>query len=426
MLGTRRGRILTFSLLYVSEGIPLGLTLTTMGTYLRQQGVGVAEIGAFTAALYAPWGFKWAWAPLIDLIRPQRFGPHRTWIVFSQTMMIVTLAVLLSFDYVANIGLLIFFVLVHNVFAATQDVAIDALAVRVLKPEELGTANGFMFAAAFFGQAIGGGAALWVSGFFGFEAAFILTLVVLALLLVFVSARLREPPDDSEPLFDTAGARPAPSEIVRLFVERTSSFFKEVFVGFFRSGRGPLLGVFLALLPKGAIALGLTVGITMRVDLGMTESRIALLSIVTNMGGAIGCIAGGWISDRIGHRKALGIWFALTMLPNFYLASQFGGSGVAGVTVGAFSVAAVLAAMTNGLQYGTGNAVFMSLTNKTVAATQFTGYMALSNLANSYSSLWQGAAASQWGYARTLQLDGLFAIVPILLLPFLMAPKRRE
>ena len=164
MLGTRRGRILTFSLLYISEGIPLGLTLTTLGTYLRQQGVGVAEIGAFTAALYAPWGFKWAWAPLIDLIRPHRFGPHRSWIVFSQTMMIITLAVLLTFDYVSNIGLLIFFVIVHNIFAATQDVAIDALAVRTLKPEELGTANGFMFAAAFLGQAIGGGAALGRTG----------------------------------------------------------------------------------------------------------------------------------------------------------------------------------------------------------------------------------------------------------------------
>ena len=90
-LATRRGRFTTFFLLYVSEGIPLGLTLTTMGTYMRQQGVDLASIGLFTASLYAPWGFKWTWAPLIDLVRPRRFGPHRTWIVSMQVMMILSM-----------------------------------------------------------------------------------------------------------------------------------------------------------------------------------------------------------------------------------------------------------------------------------------------------------------------------------------------
>ena len=426
LLATRRGRLLTFSLLYISEGIPLGLTLTTMGTYMRQEGVSLAEIGLFTGALYAPWGFKWAWAPLIDLIRPQRFGPHRTWIVASQTMMIATLALLLSFDFTTRISLLIFLMVVHNVFAATQDVAIDALAVRVLEPEALGTANGFMFAAAFAGQAIGGGAALYASGLFGFRAAFVLTLVILILLLVFVSMRLREPPDDVEALYDPIVGRPSPGELGRLFAARTGGFLREVFVGFFRSGRGPMLGVLLALLPKGAVALGLTVGVTLRVDLGMVESQIALLSIATAVAGALGCVAGGWISDRVGHRKALAVWFGLTMVPNFFLASRFDGPGVAGVTIAAFAVANVFAAMTNGLQYGTSNAVFMSLTDKAVAATQFTGYMALSNLANTYSSWWQGQAAGSLGYARTLQLDGLIALVPILLLPLLVAPRRRS
>ena len=58
--------------------------------------------------------------------------------------------------------------LVHNVFAATQDVAIDALAVSVLPEEERGTANGFMFGGAYLGQAIGGSGALFLAGAIGF------------------------------------------------------------------------------------------------------------------------------------------------------------------------------------------------------------------------------------------------------------------
>ena len=136
LLESRRGRLTTFSLLYISEGIPLGFTLTTMATYMRQQGVGLAEIGLFTAALYGPWGFKWAWAPLIDLIR-RAVRPHRTWIVASQSLMILTLSTALFFDLSTNFRLLIIMMVVHNIFAATQDVAIDALAVRVSPPQSL-------------------------------------------------------------------------------------------------------------------------------------------------------------------------------------------------------------------------------------------------------------------------------------------------
>jgi PAT family beta-lactamase induction signal transducer AmpG len=375
MLETRRGRLLTFSLLYISEGIPLGFTATTMGTYLRQQGVGLAEIGFFTGSLYLPWAFKWAWAPLIDLIRPQRFGPHRTWIVAAQSMMILALAVPLTFDIASNVPLLVAVVAIHNIFGATQDIAIDALAVRVLPSDELGTANGFMFAAAFMGQAVGGAGALWAAGMFGFRASFVFMLLTLVFLLVFVSLRLDEPPDEPKAArADASGALQGGDEkgVVAVFLAGLREFLVDLFRGFFRSGRGPILGVLLALLPKGAVALGLTVGTTIRVDMGLNENQIALLSLLGAIGGAIGCIAGGWISDRVGHRRALACWFALTAVPNFFLLSRLSGGGVAGLTLGSFAIASVGGALTNGLQYGTSNAVFMSLTSRAARAATAT------------------------------------------------------
>src|SRR5262245_46892718 len=90
LLATRRGRLLTFSLLYLSEGIPFGFSAIALTVYLRQSGIGLAEIGAFTGSLYAPWAFKWAWAPIVDLIRIRRFGHRRFWIMAAQVMMIIT------------------------------------------------------------------------------------------------------------------------------------------------------------------------------------------------------------------------------------------------------------------------------------------------------------------------------------------------
>jgi hypothetical protein len=58
-----------------------------------------------------------------------------------------------------------------------------------------------------------------------------------------------------------------------------------------------------------------------------------------------------------------------------------------------------------GLMYGTRSAVFMDITNPAVAATQFTAYMALMNLAIAFSATWQGVAIEALGYPATLLLD---------------------
>ena len=58
-------------------------------------------------------------------------------------------------------------------FCATQDVAIDSLAVSTLRPDERATGNGFMFGGQYLGIGLGGGGALFVSGFWGFNASLI-------------------------------------------------------------------------------------------------------------------------------------------------------------------------------------------------------------------------------------------------------------
>ena len=133
----------------------------------------------------------------------------------------------------------------------------------------------------------------------------------------------------------------------------------------------------------------------------------------------------GWQDDRIGHRKALGLWYILTMIPTFYLASQFFGiNSMQGVTIREFTIAMFCYSLTAGLVIGTSTAVFMGLTNPMVAGTQFTGYMALCNLVYSYSNLWQGRFAEVYGYSKTLNLDGILAVIPLILIPFLKPSER--
>ena len=155
LLESRNGRLSTFGILYISEGIPYGFTSIALVTFLRQNGLALDQIGLLVATLYIPWTFKFAWAPIIDLIKLNHFGGRKAWILGCQVMMIISLMMIIIFDFKSEFNLLLILMFVHNVFCATQDVAIDSLAVTTLKPDERASGNGFMFGGQYFGIALG-------------------------------------------------------------------------------------------------------------------------------------------------------------------------------------------------------------------------------------------------------------------------------
>ena len=67
----------------------------------------------------------------------------------------------------------------------------------------------------------------------------------------------------------------------------------------------------------------------------------------------------------------------------------------------------------------------MDVTNPKVAATQFTAYMALMNLAISYSAAWQGRAIEALGYPATLALDAALGLLSVALLPLMATARTR-
>ena len=110
-LRLRLGGPLAFELLLgrdpLTEGLPLGFATVALAAYMRRTGMDVAQVGAFVGSFYLPWAFKWAWAPLVDLVRLQRFGGRKAWIVICQILMIITLYGIAQIDYTRYFDLLI-------------------------------------------------------------------------------------------------------------------------------------------------------------------------------------------------------------------------------------------------------------------------------------------------------------------------------
>jgi len=427
LLATKKGRLATFFLLYVTEGIPLGFTATAIATQMRRGGLGPAEIGAFVGSLYLPWALKWAMGPFVDTFSSERFGRRRTWIFLMQVGMMATLLAAMGVDFVGQLSLFTAIIFLHNAFGATMDVAIDALAVSALPEDERGTANGFMFAGASVGQTIGGSGVLFLTAAMPFQLTYLFVVGTILAITVFVVLPLREK------------AGPALSESARVARNVGRELFDFVVNAWraFTGSRAALVGVLYAVLPAGAYALSLALQSNLGVELGLDDNEVAQLNLYTTLIFAPACILGGWVSDRFGRRSTLAIFIFLTVVPTLWLAWTMWQAGwimpvdmkmanrptPSTVLIVTFWAACIVYNVFQGLYYGIRSALFMDITTPAVAATQFTAYMALMNLCISYTATWQGYVVERIGYPSTLVLDSVVGLFGLLLLP-LMQPRR--
>ncbi|HVZ45131.1 MAG TPA: MFS transporter [Ramlibacter sp.] len=420
LLATRWGRLSAFFLLYITEGIPLGFAATAVATQLRRQGVGPAEIGAFVASFYLPWAFKWAAGPLVDVFRSKRWGHRRGWILGTQLMLSLTILMLIPVPLPQALWLFTIILLVHNSFGAIQDVAIDSLAVNTLGEDERGLANGLMFAGASIGQGVGGSGVLYLMDFgLPFQATFVFVSLSILAVTAFVVLPMREALSDAMASIGT-GWRAAGSEMKKFAVESFRSF-----VG----TKGAFLGVFFSLMPAGAMSLGLALQSNLSVELGMTDGEVADLNLWSIIISALAMVLGGWLSDKWGRRRTLAVYLLGMSLPvvylmvvlyqHHYIMPRAPNSPPIPELITVLWIASLTYAVFQGLMYGTRSAIMMDVTNPAVAATQFTAYMAMMNLAIAIAATWQGIAIEAWGYPMTLLVDAITGPACVLLLPWM-------
>ncbi|MEC8093165.1 MAG: MFS transporter, partial [Planctomycetota bacterium] len=179
--------------LYLAQGIPWGFATITLAALLAEQGVDANAIGQMLAAVVFPWSLKFLGGPLVDGLRLPG-GRRRPWILIAQMGMVGTLAGLSQVG-LASPDQLTAWLLAHNVFAALQDVATDALAVDVMPDRERGRANGIMYGAKYGGTALGGAGLALLIQHFGWSIGTLVQAGVVAAIGAF-PLFLREPNHD--------------------------------------------------------------------------------------------------------------------------------------------------------------------------------------------------------------------------------------
>jgi PAT family beta-lactamase induction signal transducer AmpG len=156
-----RMRYLTGALMYFAQGIPYGLLAIAIPAWLASQGVGAGAIGSYLAVIVLPWAFKLVTGPFMDRFQLPAMGARRPWVLGAQLGLTISLLGLMFIRNPAEqMGLLMLVGVIINSFAATQDVAVDGMAIDLTPVNEQGRLNAFMTA----GKAAGWSITASVSG----------------------------------------------------------------------------------------------------------------------------------------------------------------------------------------------------------------------------------------------------------------------
>src|SRR5438132_10674258 len=104
----RQPKVAVMLMLGFSSGLPFLLTGNTLGYWLRDEGTTLQAIG-FLSWVGLAYSLKFLWAPVIDRLDAPvfgRFGRRRSWMIVSQLLVALGLAVIASVGLKAGLALL--------------------------------------------------------------------------------------------------------------------------------------------------------------------------------------------------------------------------------------------------------------------------------------------------------------------------------
>jgi len=382
-----------------SAGLPLYLLLNLLPAWLRTEGVDLKTIGFF-ALIQLPYTWKFLWSPLMDRFPPPFFGRKRGWIFISQIALLgfgIWLA--LVSDQPQAVGVIGALALAIGLAAATQDIAIDAYAVEVLRKDEQGAAAGARAAMYRAAYSVAGSLAISLAARFGWPAVnvFLALLYVPMLVLTWKSPE----PDTQAPSPTTL--REAVWQPFLSFITRPQAIEILAFV------------VLYKLSDQLTQSLTRPFLIDMGYSADMRGIALGTITLIATFGGAI---FGSWLTTLVGLGHSLWIFGFLQLFSNFgyYILS------VLGRPIGlALYGAAGFELLASGMGTGAFSVLLLRLTEKRFSATQYALFSSLFALPRVAAGPITGFAVSALGWP-TFFLTTLIIGIPGLLMLHRFAP----
>ncbi|MEN2430511.1 MFS transporter [Comamonas sp. F1-6] len=398
-----------------SAGLPLLLVLGTLSFWLREADIDRTTIG-FLSWVGLAYAFKWVWSPLVDRLPlpalTRMFGRRRSWLLFSQLLIVAGLLGMSFMDPKQSLQPLVLCAVLVAFGSATQDIALDAYRIESAKVDDQAALaatyqTGYRLAMIWAGAGV-----LWVAAQvqgdvqgYMVQAWHVAYTAMAASMLVGMITVLLSPEPEARPM---APARNAAEWIKGALIAPFADF-----IGRYR-WQALLLLALIGLYRVSDVVMGIMAN-PFYVDMGYTKEEVAAVTkvfgvIMTLLGGFVG----GTMAVRWGVMRVLMLGAVLSACTNILFAWL--------ATRGHDVSALVWVVSADNLAGGIASAAFIAylsgLTNVQYSATQYALFSSMMLLAPKWLAGFSGAFVDAYGYEAFFHTTALMGF-PVLLLIFL-------
>ncbi|UDN36697.1 RhtX/FptX family siderophore transporter [Proteus sp. NMG38-2] len=385
-----RQLVVTLGLLYLAQGIPMGIAMDALPTLLRQEGSALSAI-AFIPLVGLPWVLKFLWAPVVDNYWFKSLGRRRSWIIPMQvivTFCLLLLAIIGISIETAKWGVIL--LAIASLASATQDIATDGMAAEHASGTLLSKINAVQIAGVMGGFFLGGAGMMILTDKLGQHTALLLFASVPAISLFFITLFRQKAKYDEGENGDSPNA----------------SLLKTV------RRKGAVRLLTLTLLSAVTAVSGFGLAKLFLSDSGWSLAEIGKMGM---MGGMVtlffGCGGGAWLINKIGVWRAFSAGLLCALGSSLLWLSQSTGS----ISLSIVAVCIVLGSLSSGITsvaIMTAGMHFASTDNQ--AGTDMTAVQSMRDIGEMACAMMLVSLTSVIGYSGGFGLAAVIALGALL------------
>jgi PAT family beta-lactamase induction signal transducer AmpG len=386
MLKSKTARYAMFGSLYFSQGTVFSYFTSLNALYFLSKGLSMADVGIFGAIALIPFVLKVFLGMLSDRVNLFGMGHRKPYIIIGLLIQALCLVFVPFIDPADDYWLFVAIAFVLQLGMALYDTCTDGLALDTTPVEEQGTIQGFMVGGRAAGVVLTASILGWLAQEVSWTAVFWLLGALTLIPLPFVLS-LREEEKDLGEKFEWSAFSAFKNKQIIALAAAGFLFFMVI------AGTNQNVNPFL------------------ENSFGISLRTAGFYTTVWGMGVVLGGILGGRLIDRIGQEMSTRIALFFSFISILILA-VIPNAGFAWPIVFIF-----------GLSYGTYQTVYFALamhyTEKRIAASMFSIFMAVTNIGQGVGFALAGGMADipAIGFRWAFVIITLFNLVALPLLP---------
>ncbi|MGB6977004.1 MAG: MFS transporter [Gammaproteobacteria bacterium] len=377
------------------SGLPIALCGSTLQAWFTVAGINIVAI-SMLSLVGQPYAYKFLWAPFLDRYVLPWGGRRRGWILIMQIALALIIGGMALLNPAQQSGAIVLLAVLVALCSATQDIAIDAYRIDLLKPHDRGLGAAMVTIGYRIAMWVSGGLALVMAAKLGwhFTYAFMAILMLLGTVITFWAP---------EPIYNPEPPKTLRASIVEPFHEfwtrnEKTAVVLLLFIIFYKLTDAFALTLNTAFFIRG-------VGFSL-VEVGVAYKTVGIFA------GLLGSFVGGVIMLRLGLYRSL-LYFGLLQGASNLM---FLWLAWVGKSLGLFVGAVFVESFCSGLGTVALVAFLMSLCDHRYTATQFALFSAVSVLGRVFLGPIAGVIQEHWGWIYFYWIAFLMAVPGLMLL----------